>query len=78
MTFTEFVEDMILPFVTVAIVIVVIWIMIFFPINYALRKGCESAYSQYEPQYGYLSGCRIMWNGVLTPTDMVKNVTISK
>ncbi len=32
---------------------------------------CHAQYSEYQPQYGYLSGCRIMWNGKLTPPYII-------
>ena len=39
-----------------------------------VRPTCLAAYENYEPQWGFFSGCRVMWNGVLTPTDMIREI----
>jgi len=40
------------------------------------RPRCLAQYSNYQPQWGFWSKCRIIYNGVLTPTDMVKNINL--
>lgn len=35
---------------------------------------CKSAYENYQPQWGIISGCRIMVDGKLTPVDIVREL----
>jgi hypothetical protein len=55
-------------------------LMLFAPlitIGYFVDKvHCFSAYEEYSPSHGVFSGCRIMWNGKLTPVTLIRNVTI--
>ena len=36
--------------------------------------SCRESYAPYQPQYSIMTGCRIMWKGVLTPTDIVRTI----
>lgn len=38
------------------------------------KVKCESAYENYQPQFGVISGCRIMVEGKLTPVDIVREL----
>lgn len=38
------------------------------------RPQCLTAYSEYQPQWGFWSKCRIMWKGALTPTSIITNI----
>ena len=38
------------------------------------NKSCINSYSNFQPQWGVWTGCRIMVNGVLTPTDIVREL----
>jgi hypothetical protein len=40
-------------------------------VNQFVRASCLQSYENYQPQYGFISGCRIVVYGVLTPTDIV-------
>lgn len=40
------------------------------------QRFCLESYSQYSPQYGVFTDCRIMFNGKLTPVDMIKNINL--
>lgn len=40
------------------------------------RASCISSYSDYSPEYGVLSGCRIMWHGKRTPVDAIRNISL--
>ena len=48
-----------------SILLVVVLIIISYAIS---NKSCLTSYSQYEPQYGFFEGCRIMVDGKLKPT----------
>ncbi len=34
-----------------------------------------ASYGEYQPQYSFLSGCRIEWNGKLIPVDIICSTT---
>ena len=38
------------------------------------NKRCLSAYSEFEPQWGIWTNCRIMVDGKLTPVDIVREL----
>ena len=57
---------------TVVLVLFAILISMYF-----LDKAvCYKAYSDYTPQYKILAGCRIDYNGKITPVDMIKNINL--
>lgn len=37
-------------------------------------KSCYSGYENYQPKWGVFSGCRVMWDGKLTPVDIVREI----
>lgn len=40
--------------------------------------SCKAQYRDYNPKWGFWSGCRIEWEGKMTPVDMVKNINIKE
>jgi hypothetical protein len=38
------------------------------------NKQCLNSYELYQPQYKFWAGCRIMVDGKLTPTDIVREL----
>ena len=38
------------------------------------RVVCLNSYSNFQPQWGFFTSCRIMVNGVLTPVDIVREL----
>jgi len=38
------------------------------------NKKCLAAYSNFEPQWSFFSKCRIMIDGKLTPTEIVREL----
>ena len=35
---------------------------------------CHSKYSSFKAEYGIFSGCRIEWNGKITPVDIIREI----
>jgi len=65
--------------VKVVVVGIVVGIVLFIGglvglINWGQKVSCQNAYANYQPQYSFFTGCRIMWKGVLTPTDIVRTI----
>lgn len=58
--------------------IAVLGLILYFPANWLNNKQCKAQYSEYNPQYRFMSGCRIMYDGKLTPVDMIKNINLEK
>lgn len=59
------------------VVLIIVLIVIISPIEYQVNKfTCLSSYSDYQPQYGFWTNCRINYDGKITPIDMVKNINI--
>lgn len=48
--------------------------LILFGVNALTRKSCLESYSSYTAEYGFWTGCRIMVDGKLTPTDIVREL----
>lgn len=40
------------------------------------KNHCLKAFEAYSPQWGLMSGCRIEFQGRLTPVNMIKNINI--
>lgn len=39
------------------------------------KKQCFTRYSEYNPTYeGMISGCKVMWNGKLTPISIIREI----
>jgi len=41
------------------------------------KSSCLMSYSEYQPQYGFFSGCRIVVDDKLTPVQMVRELNIN-
>lgn len=37
-------------------------------------KQCLSKYSEYQASYSFMSGCRVVWNGKVTPVDIIREI----
>jgi hypothetical protein len=48
--------------------------VVFIGVNTMARKNCLSAYSNYQAEYSFWKGCRIMVDGKMTPTDIVREL----
>lgn len=68
----EFVEAILMPSLTFLFMGILIFFLAIFGKYFLEKKNCLSSYSNYEPQYGFWTECRVMWNGKLTPTDIVR------
>ena len=77
--FLRFVWEEVLP---ATIIIVTIFLVVFSIIGsfvaFVEIKTCNSAYQEYNPEWGFWSSCRIMYEGKLTPVSMVKNINLAK
>lgn len=58
--------DMLTGFSFSLFVILVVFVE-FVIFNYIANKQCLTAYHDYKPQYSFMGGCRIDFNGKLTP-----------
>ena len=38
--------------------------------------SCYRSFEQYNPDWSFISGCRIEFQGKLTPVDMIKNINL--
>jgi len=61
---------MVLILLFIAVVILVA------PFYFVNKLQCNAKYKDYKPQYGLSSGCRIEWNGKLTPVEMVRQINL--
>lgn len=37
-------------------------------------KYCLTAYQEYQPNWSVWGGCRVMWDGKLTPVDIIREI----
>jgi len=51
-------------------------IVISVPVLFMDSKVCISTYSDYKPKWSILGGCKIDYNGKLTPVGMIKNINL--
>lgn len=47
---------------------------IFNSFNLLAKQKCLTSYENYNPQYSFITKCRITVDGVLTPVDIVRNI----
>ena len=59
--------------IIVAICIVCFWGIFQFAF-WASEKTCIESYSNYKAEWGVFSGCRIEWQGKLTPVDIIREI----
>lgn len=38
------------------------------------EKSCLESYSNYDVEWGFFSGCRIEWDGKMTPIDIIREI----
>lgn len=57
------------------IVVVVGFLFLLLGGAYGVSRGqCLKSYENYNPQYSVMGGCRIMQEGKLTPTEMIREL----
>lgn len=65
--------------VMLILVLTLVGVPILLGIGYPIEKAiCLNAYSEYQPKFAFWTGCQIVWDGKLTPVDMVKNISVEK
>jgi len=64
-------ENSTLAILFIIIVIVVIGAVVTFAF-WVSEKSCLESYSNFQPQWGIFTDCRIIVDGVLTPVDIVR------
>ena len=61
----------------VALIIVSTFIgILIIPAVFIDKVSCKNSYSEYNPQWSFWGGCKIDYNGKLTPVDMIKNINV--
>ena len=65
-----------MDFLKITGAIVGIVVAVFGFVFYISSHVCYSSFAEYNPQWGVWSGCRIEWQGKMTPTDMIKNINL--
>lgn len=53
--------------------LIVITLIILGAVN-VVEKSCLQGYSEYNPSWGFYEGCRVNWNGKLTPVDIIREI----
>lgn len=61
-------------FFTVLILTVVFVYGVVYASFWITGKQCLAKYSSYKVEYGFLEGCRIEWNGKMTPTTIIREM----
>jgi len=64
---------------TIATISIIIGVIVFSVglvslLNWMSNKQCLTAYSNFEPQWGFFSKCRIVVDGKLTPVEIVREL----
>ena len=55
-------------------ILIVLIIMIPEILILGLKIECLKSYEDYNPQFSLSGGCRIEWQGKLTPVEMIRNI----
>jgi hypothetical protein len=76
--FLDFFSVVICSILLASLVLTIVAIPIVFLSNLVKEQNCYSMYKDYQPTYGFWEGCRIMWDGKMTPVSMIKNININK
>lgn len=71
----DFFEELLPAVIAVIIGVGLLGIFVFGVLVPIDKKQCITAYEQYNPQYTILGGCRIEYNGKMTP---VKNIRMNE
>ncbi len=56
---------------------VLVLALIVVPAYFLTSAGCYAAYSEYNPEFGMFSGCRIEWQGRMTPVELIREVRLA-
>lgn len=56
----------------ILIIIVGVFTLLTFVINYTCKKECMTKYHAFEPVYSFWGGCQIELNGKLTPVESIR------
>lgn len=62
-------EILVLAFSTVVFILGALYLS-----NQMAKISCYQSYSEYKTDYGFYSGCRIMWNDKLTPVEIIREI----
>lgn len=62
-------KEFIMPGIFGLLFIVVVLSSYFF-----VKTRCLESYSYYHPQFTFFTGCRVEWNGKMTPVDIVREI----
>lgn len=59
----------------IAVLVVIVIVALSLLGVYLIAKNkCLAAYENYKPQYSIFGGCRVEWNGILTPVDIIREM----
>lgn len=67
------------PFLLIGLVfsIMLVITLLILPIVYQIdKKLCLDRYQDYKPIFSLFGGCKIDFEGKLTPVDMIKNINL--
>jgi len=67
-------KEIIITIISITIGVIILVVGLVSLINWMLDKQCLEAYSNFEPQWSFFSGCRIVIDGKLTPVDIVREL----
>lgn len=62
------------PVLNVFAVICVFVCCLIFVANWTNKKSCYAGYAEYNPEYSFWGGCRIMHDGRMTPTEIIRGL----
>jgi hypothetical protein len=60
--------------IIIIISILAVLCLFVFGVTRLSKAQCMAKYSNYEAEYHFLGGCRIVWNGKLTPVDIIREI----
>lgn len=58
------------------LVVIILSILFAFGTILIEKQTCLSSYNQYTPQWGLLTGCRVMWDEKFTPVDIIREINL--
>lgn len=58
----------------ITILFILFIVGMFWGLNQINKKSCLTAYDTYKPVYTFWSGCRIEWDGKLTPVEIIREI----
>ncbi len=60
----------------VILLVIFILFILFLHFYFLDKASCLNGYSDYNPEYSFITGYRIDYNGKLTPINMIKNINL--